>query len=87
MPNDQFRSREPGLQSPAFRIEAITPSNSANLVHVTRAINVAGSGSLRVMTPDGAVGDIHVAAGIAFPIRVIRVLATGTTATGICGLS
>ncbi|MEX5730234.1 hypothetical protein Ga0609869_003587 [Rhodovulum iodosum] len=87
MPHDAFLDFQPGLQSPALHLEPITPSDTADLARVTRALNVAGAGSVRVVTVTGQTGDIHVAAGIPFPIRVVRVLATGTTATGITGLS
>lgn len=87
MPEDAFTDLQPGLQSPALRIEPITPSDTEDLAHVTRALNVATAGTVRVTTVTGQTGDIHVAAGIPFPIRAVRVLATGTTATGITGLS
>lgn len=84
--SDLFQSHLPGLQSPAGNIAAITPSDSADLAQVTRAINVATSGSVRVVTPGGQMADVFIAAGIAFPLRAARVMATGTTATGIRGL-
>lgn len=87
MPEDQFAGTQAGLQSPALYIEAITPNDGADLARVTRALNVAQGGTVRVVTAAGVTGDVHIAAGVAFPIRVRRVLATGTTATGIAGLS
>ncbi|MEC7794714.1 MAG: hypothetical protein VX791_14460 [Pseudomonadota bacterium] len=87
MPLDPFAGTQSGLQSPALHIEAITPDDTTDLARVTRAINVAQAGTLRVITAAGVTGDVHVAAGVAFPLRVRRVLATGTTALGIVGLS
>lgn len=87
MPQDPFQKFAPALTSPVTRIETITPSDSTDLVRVTRAINVAGSGTVRMVTLGGDTADLYLAAGIAFPVRVTRVLATGTTATGIRGLS
>ena len=84
---DAFENYSPGLQSPAVWIEDITPNDTTDLTRATRAINVAQSGVVRVITVDDVQGDIFVAAGLAFPIRVKRVLATGTTATGIRGLA
>lgn len=87
MSHDAFEGAVAGLQSPALTIEEITPNDATDLTNVTRALNVAQTGTVRVITVDGLENDIFVAAGIAFPIRVSRVLATGTTATGIRGLS
>lgn len=84
---DTFQGNMPSLQSPALKIEAITPSDTTDLSYTTRAINVATAGVVRVTTVDGTVGDVFVAAGVAFPIRAARVHATGTTAAGIRGLS
>jgi hypothetical protein len=84
---DQFRTHAQGLESPATRILEIVPSDTADLTFVTRAISVAQAGHLRVVTSGGDTGRLFVAAGIPFPLRVVRVLATGTTATGIVGLA
>ncbi len=87
MSKDNFSSDEPKLHSPATLIEEIFPDDQTELKNVTRALNVATSGTVRVMTVDGTLGDVFIAAGGTFPVRVRRVLATGTTATGIRGLS
>lgn len=86
MPQDAYDNMTPSLQSPAVGIEEITPDDLTDLANVTRALNVATAGTVRVIAADGSTGDIFVAAGITFPIRASRVLATGTTATGIRGL-
>lgn len=87
MPVDAFQGTMPSLQSPALQIETVTPSDTTDLVRTTRAINVATAGTVRVTTSDGSTGDVFVAAGITFPIRATRIHATGTSATGIRGLS
>ena len=87
MVHDAFSSTTPGLQSPAMSIEEIVPSDTTDLSTITRAINVATAGTVRMITVDGTVGDVFVAAGGAFPVRAKRILATGTTAAGIRGLS
>ncbi len=86
MNKDEFSNLTPDLTSPATAIEEIIPDDQAELSAVTRAINVSGPGLVRMVTIDGFVGDVFIAAGVAFPIRARRVLATGTTATGIRGL-
>ena len=83
---DSFANTAPGLSRPATGIEDITPSDTTDLAVTTRALNVGQSGTVRVGTADGTVADIFVAAGIAFPLRVRRVYATGTTAGSIRGL-
>ncbi len=84
---DDFSKFPVTLNTPAVSLEAISPSDSADLSKITRAINVAVSGTVRLTTPDGSEASIFIAAGIAFPVRATRIWATGTTATGIIGLS
>lgn len=84
--SDPYRSHMPGLESPPSDLIAITPSDDAPLSTVVRGLNVAQSGAVRVETLGGTVGTVHVGAGVAFPLRVRRVFATGTSATGIVGL-
>lgn len=84
---DQFEHHSQSLESPATRIMEIVPSDTGKLAFVTRAVTVETAGHLQVVTARGDAGRIFVAAGIPFPIRVRQVLATGTTATGIVGLS
>jgi hypothetical protein len=84
---DPFEHHTQGLESPATRMVEITPDDASDLTVVTRAITVEVAGHLQIVTAGGDVGRIFVAAGIPFPIRVRRVLATGTTAGGIVGLA
>ena len=66
----------------------ITPSDTTLLAPVTRALSWAGAGDLVVQYIDGINHTIPsgaLATGIMHPLQVRRVLATGTTATGIVG--
>ena len=72
--------------SPVFGGVAVTPNDGADLVDTTRALNVASSGVVSVVTLDGSILDLYIAAGIVFPIAVKRVRSTGTTAGGIVAL-
>ena len=83
---DPFSGHQAGLESPALYVDAVTPDDAADLSRPSRALNVAQSGAVRVTTVTGDTGTVFVAAGAAFPIRVVRVWATGTTATGIVAL-
>ncbi|WP_247742938.1 hypothetical protein [Shimia sp. R9_1] len=84
---DDFSQYPVTLNAPAVSLQEITPNDSADLSKTTRALNVASSGTVRLTTADGSVATLFVAAGITFPVRATRVWTTGTTATGIIGLS
>lgn len=64
---------------------AITTSDTAN--NVAQAIYIGGAGNLAVITSGGdTVTFTNLPAGAIFPVSVTKVLATGTTATGLVGL-
>lgn len=86
MPVDKFAGFTQSPADPARSIFDVNPSDTTDLPEVTNALNVATPGTLRVTTLEGSITDISVAPGYAFPVRVTRVWATGTTATGIRGL-
>lgn len=87
MPKNKFNDFQPSFTGPVTELEEIVASDSTDLQTVTRALNVATSGTVVVTTLEGQTGSVTIAAGIPFPIRVTRVWSTGTTATGIVGLS
>lgn len=86
MPVDKFAGFTQTPADPARSIIDVSPSDTTDLSDVTNALNVATPGTVRVTTLDGSVTDVSIAPGYAFPLRVTRVWATGTTATGIRGL-
>ena len=81
---DPFDKYARGLESPANRHFAITPSDSADLAVLPRVIYCAAAGT--AVLRDGAGTDLSYAllAGQILPFAPVRVLATGTTAT-LCG--
>lgn len=83
--NDFFGFKK-SLVSPPNDGISITPNDSTDLTAVIRAINVATSGNVTVLTTRNTQLTLYVTAGIAFPIMAKRVLSTGTDATGIVGL-
>lgn len=84
---DSFKSHTSGMRDPINSAAAVTPDDAADLAQVTRAIYVGETGDLRVTLISGEVA-IFVAAGSGWhPIRVMRVWATGTTATGLLACS
>jgi hypothetical protein len=80
---DKFFYHSPGLDSPIENAIAVTPSDSEDLEQVSRCIFIGAAGDLRVaMKGGGAPITIPVQAGL-IPLRVSRIYAAGTTATGI----
>lgn len=85
--SDPFSSFTRSPNDPAVSVFEITPDDTTDLPTVTLALNVASPGTVRVTTLDGSISDVSIVPGHAFPLRVRRVWQTGTSATGICGLS
>lgn len=73
--------------SPARRLEAVTPSDTVDLVYMSRALYVGTAGDISVIDYFGATVLLkNVPVGV-LPVCVQRVRATGTTASNIVGLS
>jgi len=86
---DLFATHTGGLDSPAQKAFAITPNDTTDLAVTTRAI-YTGAGGTIVCTLAGDSSSVtftNVPAGSILPIRVMRVLSTGTTAVGLIGLA
>ncbi|HUF56671.1 MAG TPA: hypothetical protein VMM55_08950 [Thermohalobaculum sp.] len=83
---DKFRARSSGLSSPGHSAADIVPADGTDLAVTSRALYVGGAGDLRVTMAGGqTVTFANLAPGI-LPVRVRRVHATGTTASGIVAL-
>lgn len=87
MAKDRFSSFPTTPDQPATSVVEIIPSDDTDLDEVLLGLNVETRGLVRVTTLDGSSATVFVAEGIFFPLRVARVWATGTTATGIRGLT
>lgn len=74
---------------PASTVFPVAPSNTVDLLFLTTALYVgtAGNVAVRDRRTGATVVFRNVPAGAILPIRVARVLATGTTATDIVGLA
>lgn len=84
---DPFANTQPSLSGPAASAVSVTPSDGGDLAQPSRALYVAAAGNLAVRMLTGEAATFaSVPAGSLLPIRVTRVLATGTTATGIVAL-
>lgn len=86
MARDKFAAYPDAPDMPAASLIEIVPDDAADLPQILTALNVETPGAVRVTMRDGDVGTVFVAAGVVFPVRVRRVWATGTSATGIRGL-
>ena len=82
---DEFEGYASGLTSPATRHTAITPSDSVDLDPRPRALRINVGGNIAIRDREGTDITYAVIAGEILPFRGVRVLATGTTATGIVG--
>lgn len=79
---DDFLHNSPGLDSPADDAAAVTPHDTNDLDHVSRALWIGTAGNVSVVTKNGSTVTFPNASGW-MPIRASRVRATGTTATDI----
>lgn len=79
--------RATSQSAPASIFSAVVPSDVADLPRgVTRAIYVGEAGILAVRDSDGNTVEFLSGASQYHPLRVIRVMATATTANGIIAL-
>jgi len=84
---DKFSGHAAGLEAPATGMLQITPDDGADLASLTRALMVATAGDVAVIMQDGSDGVLPaLQPGVIYPLRVRRVQASGTTATGLTGL-
>lgn len=71
----------------ARRAAAVTTSDSSIFEEPTRAVYIGGAGTLKVdMVSGGTVTFTGLLAGTLLPVQVVRIYATGTTATSIIAL-
>ena len=85
--SDPFESFHTGLNSPIEGGFDITPDDATDLPSVTRALMVASAGSVAVSLRNGDTITLPgLTPGVIYPLRITRVLASGTTATGLKGL-
>lgn len=84
---DRFAHTAGSLSSPATHAFAITPADGDDLPETTRAIYVGAGGAIALRMQSGAVVTMAgVPQGTLLPLRADRILATGTTASGLVGL-
>lgn len=85
---DKFEKYVDSLDGPATNISSVTPHDTNELAQASRAIYVGGGGDMAVEMVDGTSATfVGITAGFLLPIRVNKILVTGTTATNIVSLS
>lgn len=74
--------------TPSGRFRAITPSDTTVYDPEIYAVYVGGAGNVAVVAADTgtSVTFVAVPVGTILPIRVTKVLSTGTTATNLVGM-
>lgn len=84
---DIYAHTTPGLTSPAIDGSMIVPDDSGDLAHVTRAVYVGNGGQIAAQLASGSTITLAaVPSGTLLPLRVRRVMATGTSAGDLVGL-
>lgn len=79
---------QPGLESPPSRAFAVTPTDAADLTIPIRGLMVAVGGNVALVTRGGDTATLPgLEPGVQYAVLATRILATGTTATGIVGLA
>lgn len=83
-----YKDQTTGLSDPPANAVAVTPNNGADLSEVSRFLMVAVGGNITVDMYGTGTNVLLPAlvAGRMYPIRVSKIYATGTTATGIVSL-
>lgn len=71
------------ITSPVTGAYAVTPDDSNDLSEMTLSLYIGTAGTLKVTMLDGSVVSYAAIAAGRHPLRVKRVWATGTSATGI----
>lgn len=76
-----------GSSGPAHHISDVAPSDGTDLPGgACLCLFVGGGGAVRIRAIDGSEATIHSADAQYHPVRAARILASGTTATGIVAL-
>jgi hypothetical protein len=86
---DPFAGMGDDLNGPCSRFRAITPADNTPLLLATKSIYVGGAGSLTIIGVEDTapVTFSSVPAGTVLHVRAGCVMATGTSATNIVGMS
>ncbi len=85
--SDRYQGHQHSLTSPVRTAVDIVPDNNNDLLDVTRAIRCNTPGNIVVIFIDDTLPvTLSILDSIDYAYRIKRVLATGTTVTGLVGL-
>lgn len=82
---DPFKSMARPLTAPALGSLAVTPSDSTDLATPVRAVTLQTGGTLAWINREGVAQATGPLPAGTYPLMARRILATGTTATGLTG--
>ncbi|MGI9159847.1 MAG: spike base protein, RCAP_Rcc01079 family [Saprospiraceae bacterium] len=80
---DNYDRSAVALDAPADDMVPLTPSDSTDLVTMSKALYVTVAGNIEVITRAGNTRVIAVPANFILPLRITRLKASSTTATGV----
>lgn len=80
-----FKTFKRQISGPATAMIPITPSDTVDLNTICVALYIENGGTVRFKSISGRESTITVTDFSTIPVGVVRVFATGTTATGIHG--
>lgn len=83
---DEHAGFQESLSDPADSHVLITPNDSTDLATIPRGLFFNGAGDVVLRDKSGNDETYTVTAGQLLPFRARRILATGTTATGIIAM-
>jgi len=83
---DPLANRSPSLIGPATDMMPVAPDDTTDLPVLALSLFIEVGGSLRMITRRGETREVQIDDQTLLPVAVRRVLATGTTATGIHAL-
>lgn len=87
MATDNFEAQVRSMLGPIEGGFAVTPHDTNELTRVVRGLYIGGFGDVKVTFKGGdTVTFYSVQAGTLLPVRAVKVLATGTSATNIVGV-
>tara|TARA_R110002072_G_scaffold190796_2_gene347689 strand:- start:328 stop:594 length:267 start_codon:yes stop_codon:yes gene_type:complete len=84
--SNPFSNRAPSLTGPAADALPVVPSDATDLAEVAIGLYVETGGALSIVTASGQQRTITLPDFSILPVGVQRVMATGTTASGIHAL-
>jgi hypothetical protein len=84
--SNPFLGRMPSLNGPAQDIIPVVPSDTEDFEQVATALYIENGGVLSIVTASGNARTVIVGDLCILPVGVVRVNATGTTATGMHAL-